>query len=103
MASDDPFPISTVEGLVPAVLRVYSLIHDISYTTRKPLETGPTPQEIVEATDDLKRRFLIAKDLVEKLPGGEMNADSQDEVIKMLEKWRDSKREQLQKHFTKTA
>jgi hypothetical protein len=49
MASDDPFPTSTVEGLVPALLRVYSLVHDISYTTRKPLETTPTPQEIVEA------------------------------------------------------
>jgi len=49
MASDEPFPISTVEGLVPALLRVYSLVHDISYTTGKPLETPPTPQEIVEA------------------------------------------------------
>lgn len=49
MASDDPFPTSTVEGLIPALLRVYSLVHDLSYTTRKPLETTPTPQEIVEA------------------------------------------------------
>jgi hypothetical protein len=49
MASDDPFPTSTVEGLVPALLRVYSLVHGISYMTIKPLETPPTPQEIVEA------------------------------------------------------
>lgn len=35
---------------------------------------------------------MVARDLLEKLPGGDLNAQSQDEVIKMLEQWRDSKR-----------
>lgn len=49
MASEDPLPLSAIEGLVPALLRVYSLVHEVSYDTREPLETRSTPQELVEA------------------------------------------------------
>lgn len=43
-------------------------------------------------TDDFKRKLQTARELLEKLPGGDLHAQSQDEVIKMLEKCRDLKR-----------
>jgi hypothetical protein len=49
METDDPLPLSAIEGLVPALLKVYSLVHEVSYETREPLSTRPTPQELVEA------------------------------------------------------
>jgi hypothetical protein len=49
MASEDPFPLDVVEGLVPALLRVYSLVHGLSYETGKPLDRIPSPQELVDA------------------------------------------------------
>ncbi|PVG02215.1 hypothetical protein CPB86DRAFT_804892 [Serendipita vermifera] len=100
MASEDPFPLDVVEGLVPALLRVYSLVHGVSYESGKPLDKPPTPQELVDATDDFKRKLQTARELLDRLPGGDLNAQNQDEVIQMLEQWRDLKREQLQRHFT---
>lgn len=49
MASDEPLPLAAIEGLVPALLKVYSLVHEVSYETREPLPTRPSPQELVEA------------------------------------------------------
>ena len=43
-------------------------------------------------TNDFKESISHAKDLANALPGGELNADEQDEIIAMLEEMRDHKR-----------
>ncbi|CAG7846675.1 SubName: Full=Uncharacterized protein {ECO:0000313/EMBL:CCA77788.1} [Serendipita indica DSM 11827] len=100
MATENPFPLSSLEGLIPSLLKVYAMVNDVPYNANEEGHTPTTAQQLVEATDDFKKQLQNARVLVENLVGGDLNSASQDEVIKMLEKWRDLKREQLQKHFT---
>lgn len=55
--------------------------------------------QTIEQTDDFKRRLQTARELLDKLPGGELQQGSQDEVIKVLEMWRDHKRSVLTRFF----
>lgn len=50
MSDMEPLPIAAIEGLVPALLRVYALVHEISATPDFQRRENPTlPQELVDA------------------------------------------------------
>ncbi|KAG8834428.1 hypothetical protein FRC18_002018 [Serendipita sp. 400] len=100
MASDESFRLAELEGLVPTLLKVYSMVYDVPYPPKGDGNKPSTPQEIVEAADDFKRRLQAARETIDSLPGGDVDVEGQEEIIKMLEKWRDLKREQLRKKFT---
>lgn len=49
MASSEPLPLDAIEGLVPALLKVYALVHEISNAKGVRQESATSPQELVEA------------------------------------------------------
>ncbi|EGO19487.1 hypothetical protein SERLADRAFT_442964 [Serpula lacrymans var. lacrymans S7.9] len=62
------------------------------------LEGTATPQAkqaLLHATNDFKSTLNQAKELANVLPGGEMLVDEQDDVIEVLERIREHKRQQL--------
>ncbi|KAJ3785394.1 hypothetical protein GGU10DRAFT_312957 [Lentinula aff. detonsa] len=65
--------------------------------TQKPdgISTPQAKQAVLQATNEFKSHLFNAKALAENLPGGELNIDDQENVIKMLTLLRDCKRDQL--------
>ncbi|KAI5991097.1 hypothetical protein F5J12DRAFT_862013 [Pisolithus orientalis] len=57
--------------------------------------TPQTTQALLQATNDYKNTLLQAKKYAATLPGGELNAEEQEELIAMLERLRDHKKQQL--------
>lgn len=57
--------------------------------------TPQTTQALLQATNDYKNVLLQAKKYAATLPGGELNAEDQEELIAMLERLRDHKKQQL--------
>lgn len=57
--------------------------------------TPQTTQALLQATNDYKNVLLQAKKCAATLPGGELNAEDQEELISMLERLRDHKKQQL--------
>ncbi|KAI6137418.1 hypothetical protein F5141DRAFT_1209742 [Pisolithus sp. B1] len=57
--------------------------------------TPQTTQALLQATNDYKNVLLQAKKYAATLPGGELNAEDQEELIAMLERLRDHKKSQL--------
>jgi len=90
-----PLPTPAINGLVPALLRVYALAHDPSSAP----VTATSTKELKDATEGFKTRLNVARTLIEKLPGGDLTSKEQDEIIKMLEDMRDYKRTQIQQHL----
>ncbi|KIJ21279.1 hypothetical protein PAXINDRAFT_31403, partial [Paxillus involutus ATCC 200175] len=57
--------------------------------------TPQAKQTLLQATNDFKSALAQAKDYASALPGGELNFRDQDELIAMLEKLRDHRRQEL--------
>ncbi|KAI6043777.1 hypothetical protein EDC04DRAFT_2890462 [Pisolithus marmoratus] len=60
--------------------------------------SNPTPQTtqgLLQATNEYKNTLLQAKKYAATLPGGELNVADQEELIAMLERLRDHKKQQL--------
>ncbi|KZT09082.1 uncharacterized protein LAESUDRAFT_648182 [Laetiporus sulphureus 93-53] len=81
---------SQYENLLLKLITVLELIQQS--------EIAPTPQTrqaLVQATNEYKESLRQAKEAANALPGGELSLEEQDEVIDMLERLRDRKRQQL--------
>ncbi|KAI0932766.1 hypothetical protein AcW1_000210 [Taiwanofungus camphoratus] len=52
-------------------------------------------QALVHATNDFKESLKQAKEAANNLPGGELSVGEQDEVIEMLQRLKNNKRQQL--------
>ncbi|TRM62439.1 hypothetical protein BD626DRAFT_548763 [Schizophyllum amplum] len=50
---------------------------------------------ILQATNDFKRTLAQAREFAMTLPGGELVVEDQDQVLQMLTRLRDKKKEQL--------
>ncbi|ETW87748.1 hypothetical protein HETIRDRAFT_306333 [Heterobasidion irregulare TC 32-1] len=88
--STNSLPFSEFESLLPKLLTVLEL-------TQHPegIATQEARQRLLQATKDFKASLNHAKELANALPGGELLIKEQDEVIAMLGRLRDRKREQL--------
>ncbi|GLB36717.1 hypothetical protein LshimejAT787_0310040 [Lyophyllum shimeji] len=95
--STNPLPSSLYESLLLKLVTVLEL-------TQRPegITTAQSKQALLQATNDFKNSIIQAKELAVGLPGGEMSVEEQDEVIEMLEKLRDRKRERLAQFAAKT-
>ncbi|KAF5376977.1 hypothetical protein D9615_007210 [Tricholomella constricta] len=88
--STNPLPTSLYESLLLKLVTILELTQN-----SEGIVTPQAKQALLQATNDFKNAINQAKDLAAGLPGGEMLVQDQDEVIEMLEKLRDGKREQL--------
>ncbi|KAL6300306.1 hypothetical protein BKA93DRAFT_541185 [Sparassis latifolia] len=62
-------------------------------------ETTALPQmkqNLLQSTNDFKDSLKQAKEVANNLPGGELSVQEQDEIIEMLEKLKERKRQQLE-------
>ncbi|KAG6853307.1 hypothetical protein C0991_005316 [Blastosporella zonata] len=83
-------PTSLYESLLLKLVTVLELTQKA-----EGIVTPQAKQTLLHATNDFKIALNQAKETAATLPGGEMVVEDQDEVIAMLEKLRDRKREQL--------
>ncbi|KAF9466973.1 hypothetical protein BDZ94DRAFT_1250212 [Collybia nuda] len=90
--STNPLPTSLYESLLVKLVTIIQLTQSSEGTA-----TPQSKQALLQATNDYKSAVIRAKELAASLPGGELLVEDQDEVITMLEKLRDRKREQLSK------
>ncbi|KAG6810898.1 hypothetical protein H0H92_009890 [Tricholoma furcatifolium] len=90
MSATNPLPTNLYEGLLLKLVTVLELTQKSEGVT-----TPQAKQALLQATNDFKNALHQAKELAAGLPGGEMMVQDQDEVIAMLEKLRDRKRDQL--------
>ncbi|KAI6104755.1 hypothetical protein EDD16DRAFT_1841458 [Pisolithus croceorrhizus] len=81
---------SPCEQIVPKLIAV------LEYTQVSGSNLTPqTTQALLQATNDYKNVLLQARKYAATLPGGELNAEDQEELIAMLERLRDHKKSQL--------
>ncbi|KAF9221314.1 hypothetical protein BS17DRAFT_819916 [Gyrodon lividus] len=88
--SDNAIPAPLFAGIIPKLITV------LEHTQRS--EGAVTPQAkqaLLQATNDFKSALAQANDYASALPGGELNFQEQNELIAMLEKLRDHKRQEL--------
>ncbi|PCH33229.1 hypothetical protein WOLCODRAFT_147330 [Wolfiporia cocos MD-104 SS10] len=81
---------SVFESLLPKLLVILELTQQSENAA-----TPQTKQAIVQATNDFRETLRQAKEVASTLPGGELSVEEQDEVIEMLEKLKERKRQQL--------
>ncbi|KAF9235867.1 hypothetical protein BU15DRAFT_50877, partial [Melanogaster broomeanus] len=68
----------------------------LEYTQRSEgAVTLQATQALLQVTNDFKDALAQAKDYARTLPGGELNPVERDEIIEMLEKLREHKRQEL--------
>ncbi|TFK71734.1 hypothetical protein BDN72DRAFT_856031 [Pluteus cervinus] len=85
-----PLPTALYEGLLKKLVDIIDLVHKGEGAT-----TPQAKQALRNATNELRASFTQAKDIAINLPGGEMLVEEQDDVLEMLTKLRNQKREQL--------
>ncbi|KAG8937252.1 hypothetical protein FRC03_010106 [Tulasnella sp. 419] len=93
-ASQNPLPAYEFEQLIPSLIRVLKAVND-----KLPADEERIAQQkyaIAGATNELKSLISRAKSLVDSLPGGDMQLEDQDEVIKALRQVRDEKQKYLE-------
>ncbi|KIJ68862.1 hypothetical protein HYDPIDRAFT_81510 [Hydnomerulius pinastri MD-312] len=84
---DSALPAPLFGCIIPKLIAV------LEHTQRSEGTVTPqAKQALLQATNDFKSTLAQAKDYANSLPGGELNAQQQDELIKMLEMLRDHKR-----------
>jgi len=91
MSMPSSLSVSAFDVLLPKLIAILELT--------QPSEGDLTPQArqaLLQATNEFKEALSKTKSLVNALPGAELLAEDQDEVIDMLGRLRDKKREQLQ-------
>ncbi|KAF8060854.1 hypothetical protein FPV67DRAFT_1673686 [Lyophyllum atratum] len=86
----NPLPTSLYESLLLKLVTVLELTQK-----SEGIVTLQAKQALLQATNDFKNSINQAKELAADLPGGEMLVQDQDDVIEMLEKLRERKRERL--------
>lgn len=81
---------SPCEEIVPKLIAVleHTQVSGINLTQQ-------TKEALLQATNDYKNVLLQARKYAATLPGGELNAEDQEELIAMLERLRDHKKQQL--------
>lgn len=105
--STTTLPPNAFDGLLPKLITILelsqrpegtitpqarqALLQAVRCSPRPPLP-GTSAHITAVQTNDFKESISHAKDLANALPGGELNADEQDEIIAMLEEMRDHKR-----------
>ncbi|EIW86209.1 hypothetical protein CONPUDRAFT_45075 [Coniophora puteana RWD-64-598 SS2] len=88
--STSTIPSSLFESLYEKLSVVLQLTQSSEGVT-----TPQARQALLQATNDFKNALSQAKDYASSLPGGELSVMDQDEVIEMLTKLKEHKREQL--------
>ncbi|KAH7908784.1 hypothetical protein BJ138DRAFT_1136935 [Hygrophoropsis aurantiaca] len=85
-----PLPSSLFQNLLPKLSHVLELTQHPEGTV-----TPQAKQALLQATNEFKHTLNQAKDCANMLAGGELLIQEQDEVIEMLERLREHKRQQL--------
>ncbi|KLO20036.1 hypothetical protein SCHPADRAFT_992156 [Schizopora paradoxa] len=91
------FPDPVFEGLLDKLVKAI----ETAQSPESTLNQGAR-QALFQATSEFKDGLAKAKQLANTLPGGELLIEEQEEVIAMLAKLRDTKREQLA-YFSKQS
>ncbi|KAL0952177.1 hypothetical protein HGRIS_008790 [Hohenbuehelia grisea] len=88
--SNNSLPPSLFDSLTTKLLHILELSQMADGAA-----TPQARQTLLQATNDFKNTIQQAKDLAEKLPGGELVLEDQDQVIAMLEDLRDRKKQRM--------
>ncbi|KIK80046.1 hypothetical protein PAXRUDRAFT_251678 [Paxillus rubicundulus Ve08.2h10] len=87
---EDSIPTPLFAAIIPKLIVV------LEHTQRLGgVVTPQAKQTLLQTTNDFKSALAQAKDYASALPGGELNFREQDELIAMLEKLRDHRRQEL--------
>ncbi|KIJ59843.1 hypothetical protein HYDPIDRAFT_32835 [Hydnomerulius pinastri MD-312] len=87
---DSALPAPLFGCIIPKLIAV------LEHTQRSEGTVTPqAKQALLQATNDFKSTLAQAKEYANSLSGGELNAQQQDELIRMLEMLRDHKRQEL--------
>ncbi|KAF8555947.1 hypothetical protein OG21DRAFT_787867 [Imleria badia] len=89
-SKDTAIPSQLFSSIIPNLITV--LEHTQS---AEGVVTPQAKQALLQATNELKSTLTQAKEYATALPGGEVNFQEQDELLLMLEKLRDHKRQEL--------
>ncbi|KAL4068968.1 hypothetical protein J3A83DRAFT_4247329 [Scleroderma citrinum] len=90
MQPTTPLPESLFEQIIPKLITV------LRHTQRSDSTVTPqAKQALLQATNDYKNTLLQAKEYSAHLPGGELNAEEQKALIKLLERLHEHKKQQL--------
>ncbi|VDB86553.1 unnamed protein product [Peniophora sp. CBMAI 1063] len=94
-STEIPTPVSlgdvSFEALVEKLLRVLNITQRPQGST-----TNQAKQELLRAVEDFRDSLRQAKKVATELPGGELLVEEQDEIIVLLERIRNQKRQQLE-------